>query len=44
MVTDGRLRPDLLVGAVIPLERAGAALMAMDDPVARTAGITVATR
>ena len=44
MVADGRLRPDLLVGDVIPLERAGAALMAMDDPVARTAGITVATR
>jgi alcohol dehydrogenase len=44
LVAAGRLRPDLLVGDVIPLERAGAALMAMDDPVARTAGITVATR
>jgi alcohol dehydrogenase len=44
MVADRRLRPDLLVGEVIPLERAGAALAGMDEPVARTAGITVAVR
>ena len=41
MVTDGRLRPRLIVGDVIALEDAGAALMAMDRPVAATAGITV---
>ena len=43
MVADGRLRPRLLVGAVIPLAEAGRALMAMDEPIARQAGITVAT-
>lgn len=40
MVADGRLRPDLLVGEVIDLDRAGAALAAMDRPSA-TAGMTV---
>jgi D-arabinose 1-dehydrogenase-like Zn-dependent alcohol dehydrogenase len=40
MVTDGSLRPRRLVGAVIGLERAGAALAAMDGP-APTAGMTV---
>jgi alcohol dehydrogenase len=44
MVADGRLRPDRLIGAVIPLAEAGAALAAMDEPVARHAGITVAVR
>ena len=42
MVADGRLGPRRLVGRVIPLDEAGAALMAMDDPIARQAGITVA--
>jgi alcohol dehydrogenase len=41
MVADGRLRPDRLIGEVIPLSAAGAALTAMDSPVARTAGITM---
>lgn len=40
LVADGTLRPDLLVGAVIPLADAPAALMAMDHPPA-SAGITV---
>ncbi|MCA2217548.1 zinc-dependent alcohol dehydrogenase family protein [Jidongwangia harbinensis] len=43
MVADGRLRPRRLVGRVIGLAEAGAALVAMDDPVAAGAGITVAT-
>jgi alcohol dehydrogenase len=44
MITDGRVDPQRLVGAEIPLERAGAALAAMDEPIARQAGITVAVR
>ncbi len=40
MVRSGALRPDLLVGRVIGLGEAGAALAAMSDP-ATTAGITV---
>ncbi len=40
MVTSGALRPDLLVGDVIGLEGAGAALAAMDGPAAGN-GITV---
>lgn len=40
LVADGTLRPDLLVGEVIPLEEAGAALAAMDRP-ATAAGMTV---
>jgi hypothetical protein len=43
MVADGRLRPRLLVGAVIPLAEAGDALAAMDRSVPIRAGITVAT-
>jgi alcohol dehydrogenase len=40
MIADGTLRPELLVGEVIDLEAAGAALAAMDRP--RTgAGMTV---
>jgi threonine dehydrogenase-like Zn-dependent dehydrogenase len=39
-VADGTLRPGLLVGEVIGLEQAGAALAAMDGP-ATTAGMTV---
>ncbi len=42
MIADGRLDPARLVGAVIPLAEAGVALAAMDEPVARRAGITVA--
>lgn len=40
LVADGTLRPDLLVGEVIGLEAAGAALAAMDRP-APSAGMTV---
>jgi D-arabinose 1-dehydrogenase-like Zn-dependent alcohol dehydrogenase len=40
MIESGRLRPDRLVGAVIPLDHAPAALMAMDLP-SGSAGITV---
>jgi D-arabinose 1-dehydrogenase-like Zn-dependent alcohol dehydrogenase len=40
MIQDGRLRPDLLVGEVIDLDRAGAALAAMGEPAAG-AGMTV---
>jgi alcohol dehydrogenase len=40
MIEDGRLRPDLLVGEVIGLDRAGEALAAMDRPPAG-AGMTV---
>jgi alcohol dehydrogenase len=43
MITDGRLRPELMVGAVIELDAAGDALMEMDRPVAGRAGIVVAT-
>jgi len=42
MIATRRLDPGRLVGATIPLERAGAALTAMDEPIARDAGITVA--
>ena len=44
MIADGRLPVDRLVGQVIPLEQAGAAMMAMDSMVATRAGLTVATR
>jgi D-arabinose 1-dehydrogenase-like Zn-dependent alcohol dehydrogenase len=40
MVADGTLRPGLLVGRVIGLAQAGAALAAMDEPL-RAAGMTV---
>ncbi len=40
LVADGRLRPELLVGEVIDLEQAGAALMAMGEP-GRGPGMTV---
>jgi alcohol dehydrogenase len=40
MVADGSLRPELLVGQVIGLDEAGAALAAMDRPPSR-AGMTV---
>lgn len=40
LVHDGTLRPNLLIGEVIGLEGAGAALVAMDHPAA-AAGITV---
>lgn len=40
MVADGTLRPDLLLGEVIGLEDAGAALAAMDQP-PTSAGMTV---
>lgn len=42
LIVAGKLDPRLLVGAQIPLGEAGAALAAMDDPVSRSAGITVA--
>jgi alcohol dehydrogenase len=42
LVASGRLRPRDLVGQVVGLDEAGVALAAMDDPVAATAGITVA--
>ena len=41
MVTSGVLRPHELVGRVIGLAEAPAALMAMDSPTASTAGMTV---
>lgn len=41
MVSSGVLRPAELVGRVIPLSAAPAALMAMDSPAAATAGMTV---
>ena len=40
LVADGTLRPDLLLGRVIGLEDAGAALVAMDQP-SSSAGMTV---
>jgi len=40
LVAQGRLRPDLLVGSVVGLEHAGAALMAMGEP-GTAAGMTV---
>jgi alcohol dehydrogenase len=42
MVADGRLQPRRLVGSVITLDDTPHALMAMDEPVAVHAGITVA--
>jgi hypothetical protein len=42
MITDGRLDLPALIAERIPLEQAGAAMMAMDNPVAARAGITVA--
>jgi alcohol dehydrogenase len=42
MIADGRLDPRELIAERIPLDEAGAAMMAMDNPVARRAGITVA--
>jgi alcohol dehydrogenase len=42
MVTDGRLDPRRLVGAVVPFDGIGPALAAMDTAVARHAGLTVA--
>jgi alcohol dehydrogenase len=42
LIVAGRLDPRRLVGDVIPLAEAGAALMAMDDPIARAGGIVVA--
>jgi len=41
MVADGRLDPARLVGSVITLEEAGAALVAMDDPSSSRGGMTV---
>jgi alcohol dehydrogenase len=41
MVADGRLDPARLVGRVITLDEAGAALASMDDPAASRAGMTV---
>ena len=42
MITDGRLDLGELIAERVPLEKAGAAMMAMDNPVAPRAGITVA--
>ena len=41
MVADGRLDPGRLVGSVITLDEAGAALAAMDDPSSTRGGMTV---
>lgn len=41
MVADGRLDPARLVGSVISLDEAGAALAAMDDPSSSRGGMTV---
>jgi alcohol dehydrogenase len=41
MVADGRLDPARLVGSVITLDEAGAALAAMDDPSSTRGGMTV---
>jgi threonine dehydrogenase-like Zn-dependent dehydrogenase len=38
MITDGRLDLAELIAERIPLEKAGAAMMAMDNPVARGLG------
>jgi alcohol dehydrogenase len=40
-VADGTLRPGLLVGDVIGLDQAGAALAAMDDGPPSSVGMTV---
>jgi alcohol dehydrogenase len=42
MVASGRLDPSRLIGDVVPLAEAGAALTAMDDPVPARPGITIA--
>jgi alcohol dehydrogenase len=42
LVASGRLDPRRLVREIVPLASAGAALTAMDDPVARAGGIVVA--
>ncbi|WP_245665727.1 alcohol dehydrogenase catalytic domain-containing protein [Actinoplanes subtropicus] len=42
LVASKRLDPRRLVRSVVALEEAGAALMAMDDPIARAGGIVVA--
>ena len=42
MITDGRVDLGGLIAERIPLQKAGAAMMAMDNPVATRAGITVA--
>jgi len=42
MITDGRLDLRELIAERIPLEKAGTAMMAMDNPVATRAGISVA--
>ena len=43
MIANGRLEPRRLLGSVIALDQAGAALMAMDEPVPAQPGFTVAT-
>jgi alcohol dehydrogenase len=43
MITSGRLEPRRLLGSVITLNQAGAALMAMNEPVPAQSGFTVAT-
>lgn len=43
LIASGRLDPRPLVGRVVPLEEAGAELMAMDAPTPANAGIVVAT-
>lgn len=43
LITSGRLDPRALVGEVVDLAEAGAALMALDEPVPASAGIVVAT-
>jgi alcohol dehydrogenase len=42
MITDGLLDLRGLIAERIPLQKAGTAMMAMDNPVATRAGITVA--
>ncbi|MCU7728977.1 alcohol dehydrogenase catalytic domain-containing protein [Actinoplanes sp. KI2] len=42
LVASGRLDPRRLVREIVPLAAAGAALTAMDDPIARAGGIVVA--
>ncbi len=43
LIASGRLQPRRLLGSVIPLDQAGAALTAMDRPTPAQAGFTVAT-
>ena len=42
LVADGRLKPQRLVGNVIPLDQAGVELTAMDSPIPAHSGIVVA--